>query len=122
VPRQAIQEILGRYPEAATRLVEALARRLANAERAIGDLGLRDVSQRLAVELLRLSETGTPVADGIRVRMPVPWVEEAALLGTTPESLSRRLKALAEQGIIRQERVRTIVIRAPERLRELAEG
>ncbi|MCC7103568.1 MAG: Crp/Fnr family transcriptional regulator [Chloroflexi bacterium] len=122
VPRQAIQEILDRYPEAATRLVEALARRLADAERAIGDLALRDVSQRLAAELLRLSETGMAVADGIRVRMPMPWVEAAALLGTTPESLSRRLKALAEQGVIRQERVRTIVIREPERLRELAEG
>jgi CRP/FNR family transcriptional regulator len=119
VPRQAVQDLLGRFPEVAPRLVEALARRLAEAEQAIEDLGLRDVGQRLAAELLRAAGDG-PTGGGLRVRLPVPWVEVAARLGTTPESVSRRLGALADAGIIRQEGARTVFILAPERLRALA--
>lgn len=124
VPRAAVQAILRRHPDVALRLVEALAQRLADAEQTIADLGLRDVGQRLAAELLRLSlEQGAPAGDGaVRVRLPVSWVNLASRLGTTPESLSRRLRALAEQGIIRQEGRRTVVIQDPQRLRRLAEG
>jgi CRP/FNR family transcriptional regulator len=122
LPREAVQALLGRYPEVAPKLVEALARRLAGAERTIGDLALRDVGQRLAAELLRAAERGTPVVDGLRVRLHEPWVEVAARLGTTPESLSRRLGALADAGLIRQERGRAIVLLDRERLRALAEA
>jgi CRP/FNR family transcriptional regulator len=120
--RRAVQDLMRRYPEAAIRLVEALARRLAQAEETIADLALRDVSERLAAELLRASASGVPEREGVRVRMPIPWVEVAARLGTTPESLSRRLKTLAEQGLIRQEGARTVLILAPDRLRKLAGG
>ena len=122
LPREAVQALLPRYPDVAPRLVEALARRLATAEQAIGDLALRDVSQRLAAELLRASASGTPTEGGVRVRLTEPWVEVAARLGTTPESLSRRLGALADAGLIRQERGRTIVILDRERLSALAEA
>ncbi len=122
VPRQSVQALLRRHPEMAIRLVEVLAQRLAAAEQLIADLGLRDVTQRLASELLRESARGTPGLEGVRVRMPVPWAEVALRLGTTPESLSRRLRALVEEGVIRQESARTVVILSPERLLELAGG
>lgn len=122
LPRRSVQELLERHPEVALRLVEALAQRLAEAEQRIADLGLREVGQRLAAELLRAAETGTTTPEGVRVRLAVPWAELASRLGTTPESLSRRLKALADRGVIRQEGRRTVVIRSLERLRELAEG
>jgi CRP/FNR family transcriptional regulator len=120
--RQAVEALLREHPEAAVGLVEALAQRLADAERWIADLGLRDVGQRLAAELLRASASGTRAREGIRVRMETPWVEVAARLGTTPESLSRRLRAMAAAGMIRQEGARTVVILSPERLRRLAEA
>jgi CRP/FNR family transcriptional regulator len=122
VSREAVQDLLAQHPEAAVRLVEALAQRLARAERTIADLGLHDVGQRLAGLLLRMAERGEPAPDGVKLRLPVSWREIAAELGTTPESLSRRLGVLAGEGIIRQERARTVVILAPERLRQLAEG
>ncbi len=123
VPRQAMQDLLCRHPELAVSLVGALAERLAQAEQLIADLGLREVGQRLAAMLLRLAEqAGTPGADGVRFRAPAPWAELAARLATTPESLSRRLAGLADQGVIRLERRRTVVILEPERLRALAEG
>ncbi|MCC6179619.1 MAG: Crp/Fnr family transcriptional regulator [Chloroflexi bacterium] len=122
VSRQAMHDLIGRYPDVAVRLMEALAQRLTTAERAIGDLGLRDVSQRLAGELLRAAEDGERTHDGIKVRLTVPWTEIAARIGTTPESLSRRLKSLAAEGILRQERSRTVVLLDPDRLRHLADG
>ncbi|HYF93691.1 MAG TPA: Crp/Fnr family transcriptional regulator [Symbiobacteriaceae bacterium] len=122
VPREAIQTLMRHHPDVALRLVEALARRLAEAEELIVDLGLRDVGQRLAAELLRAASAGTKGPDGIRVKMPGPWSELAVRLGTTPESLSRRLRALEEQGLISQAGARVVVIRQPERLRRLAES
>lgn len=118
--REAVQRLLARHPDVAARLVEALARRLARAEAAIADLGLRDVEARLAAELLRAAPPDP--ADGVRVRIPVPWAEMAARLGTTPESLSRRLKGLARRGLIRQERPRVVVLLDVAALRELAGG
>jgi CRP/FNR family transcriptional regulator, anaerobic regulatory protein len=121
VPRQAMQTIMQRHPDVAFRLVEALARRLADAEGLIAGLGLRDVGQRLAAELVRLA-AGEAATASVRVKLPVPWAELAVRLGTTPESMSRRLKALAEQGFITQEGARTVVIHSLERLRRMAEG
>jgi CRP/FNR family transcriptional regulator len=122
VSRQAVQELMRRHADVAVRLVEALARRLTQAERVIADLGLHDVGQRLAGELLRAAATGEASPDGMRVRFAVPWREIATQIGTTPESLSRRLRALVDAGIIRQERARAVVILDPVRLRRLADG
>jgi CRP/FNR family transcriptional regulator len=120
VPREAVQAILRRHPDVALRLVEALAQRLAGAEELIVDLGLRDVGQRLAAELVRLA--GKPDGKDVRVSLPIPWAELAMRLGTTPESLSRRLKAFVDQGLITQEGARTVVIHDVARLQRLSQA
>jgi CRP/FNR family transcriptional regulator len=122
VSRQAVQDLMQHHPEVAVRLVEALAQRLTQAERTIADLGLHDVGQRLAGELLRAAASGEPAPDGTRVRLTLPWREIAMRIGTTPESLSRRLRILAAAGVLRQERGRTVVILDPVRLRHFADG
>lgn len=121
VPRNAVQLLLQRYPEVAARLVESLALRLAESEQLVADLGLRDVGQRLAAELCRLAETGTPIVRGVAVRVPMPWAQLALKLGTTPESLSRKLKALVGQGLIQHRgSSREVVVLDLERLMRLA--
>ena len=120
IAREGVQAILRKYPAVALAFVEALAWRLAEAERLIGDLGLRDVGQRLAAELLRLA--GPEAQDMAEVRLPVPWSELALQLGTTPESLSRRLKVLVQQGLVEQLSGRTVRLRDLDRLRRLADG
>jgi CRP/FNR family transcriptional regulator, anaerobic regulatory protein len=121
VPRDAVQDIVKTHPDAALRLVETLAHRLAQAERRIGDLGLHDVAQRLAGALLDAADESQVVTPGTRLRLAIPWRELAARIGTTPESLSRRLRALQETGAIRHEGGRSVVILDPERLRQLAD-
>ncbi len=121
VPRAAVQSLMKRYPEVARRLTEALAQRLAEAEQLIADLGLRDVGQRLAAELCRLAGQGKLELEGTLIHLPVSWAELAVKLGTTPESLSRRLRALAEQGIIRHEEgSRDVLLLDRERLHRMA--
>lgn len=144
LPRREVQALVDDHPEMASTLVTVLAGRLQAAEQLIADLGMKEVAQRLAAELLRMAAasadgaqphagageragiTGTgdppPVAAGTKIPVPVPWAEVAARLGTTPESLSRRLKQLSRQGYIRQEAPRTVVILAPGELESLASG
>lgn len=123
LPREAVQSSLLRHPSVALRLVEALSQRLSEAEQLIADLGLRDVGQRLAAELLRLAQGVAPSPDGsVKVRSPVPWAEMAFRLGTTPESLSRRLRAMSDQGLVSQSGVRTVVLRDVDRIRALAQA
>jgi CRP/FNR family transcriptional regulator len=102
VPRRAVQSLMQRFPDVAHRLVESLAQRLADSEQLIADLGLRDVGQRLAAELHRLAEKDQEEGRGgpVSVRVPVSWAQLAVRLGTTPESLSRKLRALEGQGLI----------------------
>jgi len=127
LPRKAVQEVL-QHPPAALKLVEEMAKRLAAAEQLIADLGLRDVGQRLAAELVRLMETATEersptTPEGhIPLTVPIPWSRLAAKLGTTPETLSRRLGSLADQGIIRQLSGRKLLILDPIGLKRIADG
>lgn len=125
LPREAVQDVLKRHHSVALRLVEALAQRQAESEQLIADLGLRDVGQRLVAELLRLAagEGGVDrLEPGVKVCVPLPWAEMAFRLGTTPESLSRRLKSLAQQGLIEQSGTRDVVLKEIHRLRQMVEA
>ena len=94
------------------------------------------MSQRLAAELVRAARgacgcSGCSGKGGSNVVvLPGPWSEMAARLGTTPESLSRRLRALEEEGLIarpaggeaelERDGSRRVVILDIERLEEIA--
>ncbi|HHT28232.1 MAG TPA: Crp/Fnr family transcriptional regulator [Firmicutes bacterium] len=98
--RKAMQEVLRDSPQVAWSLLGAMANRLAEAERLIANLSLLDVTERLVAELLRLAETGEATASGVRFTLPITWAQLATKLGTTPESLSRRLKQLNHNGLV----------------------
>lgn len=124
--RSAVQSVLHAAPHMTMPLVQALARRLFEAERAIGELALYDVGQRLAAELLRqaaeaagLEAIGADVllSGTVRFRLPLSWAQLATKLATTPESLSRRLSSFGAEGLIGVNG-RDVVIHDVEKLRE----
>jgi len=91
--------LLRDYPDISQRMLRALSDRLSSVERLLAAITSSDVSSRVAAYLLDLPGS---MRDGVpTVRLPMAKQEVAAYLGTTPETLSRRLAALAASGVIK---------------------
>lgn len=95
ISRMDFAALLDRVPPLALSLLNALAVRLRTAERQATLLAIPDALPRLAGYLLTLThqQLGT-------YTLPMSKQDLAAYLGMTPESLSRKLKQLATQGVV----------------------
>lgn len=113
--RSDFMELLGTHPQLSLRLLSAVAGKMARAEEQAQFLTMGRVEERLAMYLLDLSKGagGSP-----RIRIPMTMRELASYLGTTPETLSRKLRLLEEEGYIARRR-RDILIRDPDRLEDI---
>ncbi len=113
--------LLGRMPDIGVGMLRALAVKLTSAERMVTALTSSDVGARVAAYLLdlptRWSGDGPPV-----VRLPIPKNQVAAHLGTTPETLSRRLASLERDGLVEIRAGREIAILDPAGLGRRAEA
>lgn len=95
-------ELLKQHPSISARFMAALSHRLASAERQLAVVGA-SVPERLADYLLSLPTTNADDAGGgagVTVQLPLPKKDIAALLQTSPESLSRQLRSFEERGVI----------------------
>jgi CRP/FNR family transcriptional regulator len=97
-----LRELVTQHPDIALRMLHAVTTRLETTERMLSDLTSSDVEARLAGYLLdlpaRRSEQGA--AGRLEVDLPLAKKDVASLLGTTPETLSRKLALFAEQGLV----------------------
>ncbi|MCB9099781.1 MAG: Crp/Fnr family transcriptional regulator [Anaerolineales bacterium] len=99
VPRKMMLQLLDDHTGPARVIIQNLAGRIMHFVSLIEDLSLRSVEARLARILLENA------SEGILHRQR--WAtqsEMAARLGTVPDVLSRVLRSLAEEGLIRIER------------------
>ena len=97
-------------------MLQTVSSRLGAAEEMLAAVSGRSVVERLAQELLHLADAaGSP-----NFRLATSKRDLASYLGTTPETLSRRLAALQRAGIIRSGPQRTVEILDRDRLREMA--
>ncbi|MGI6604049.1 MAG: Crp/Fnr family transcriptional regulator [bacterium] len=119
LPQESLKSLLREKPEIALSLLDAMSVRLAQAEDFIGELTLKNVEGRLASWLLVMAQKGIPTSQGIRIRLDFTREELAQLLGTTIETVSRRLNALQAKGIIELQGHRTILIRDVKKLESL---
>ncbi|MHA7861887.1 Crp/Fnr family transcriptional regulator [Tessaracoccus sp. Y36] len=101
--------LVARYPGIAVRMLQVQSERLANAERMLAAMSGTDVGARLASYLLDLPSTSTP--EGAEVELPMAKKDVASHLGTTPETLSRQLRKLVDDGVLGLHGRRGIVIR-----------
>ncbi len=119
-------ETLERHAAAAPGLYVAIARSLARralaVQRKLEAFSRATVEARVAGALLELAESaGTAVAaGGVRLNLPVSQEDLAALAGTTRESCSAAVAALARQGLVRGRRLRGLVLVDPVRLAAVA--
>jgi CRP/FNR family transcriptional regulator len=116
----ALDTIVRQFPSVGVTLLRSLALRLHAAERMLTARTLADVGARLAAYLL-----DCPTTWGIRgaatAHLPMAKKDIATFLGTSPETVSRRLKAFEHEGLI-QVRGMDVDIRDPVGLELRARG
>ena len=96
IPRKGFVEVLRRDPELALGVMALLSARLRAFVGQIAQLSLKEVPERLAGYLLLLRASQN--RDDLTLDLPKGQI--ASYLGTIPETLSRALKKLTEQGLI----------------------
>lgn len=101
--------LLGKHPLLMAKVLLAMARQLFRLEQTVESLVLDTVGERLASLLLAWLETAEPVPGGDL--LPAHTQEEMAkLVATTRESVARTLSRWREQGILRMQGRRIVVI------------
>jgi CRP/FNR family cyclic AMP-dependent transcriptional regulator len=111
--REDFWHLLRAYPPLAEAVLVDFAARLRRFTALVEDLSLRTVAERLARLLLEMA--GEPQGPAPRFTQQ----ELASRLGTVREVVSRTLKRFEEQGLIRVERHRIIIL-DPEGLERIA--
>jgi CRP/FNR family transcriptional regulator len=117
-PRMAFLELIGKEPAIAVNLLGILSQRLRLFTRMIEDLSLKEVPGRLAAYLMYLSERSGSIR---HLDLDITKTQLASLLGTIPETLSRILAKMVQQGIIGVEG-KTIRVLDPQALEAIAAG
>jgi len=105
-----VKELMGKYPSITFKVMEELSKRLERAENLIEDINLNSVETRLAQTLIRLANKDNVVT------LPMKKGDFASQIGMSQETLSRKLTAFQDQGLIKQEGNRKITILDKEAL------
>lgn len=113
-----VGQLLRDLPEVALHMLSSLSHRLDDAERQLLSVTAGSVGQRLADHLLELAEE----AGSATFRLPSTKKDLASYLGTTPETLSRRLGALQDAGLVRLGPRGLVEVRDPQGLRAQTTG
>ena len=126
--------LLERHPSIGLRMLQGVSRRLDETEARLASVLTGDVRSRVADYLLSLpaAPAHDDAADGaVDVVLPLAKKDIASLVSTTPESLSRQLRRLTDEGVIAQparDRIRILDVASlsahasAERSRPGAEG
>lgn len=104
--------------ELSYRFLLAVNDRLYEADESVGNLSLMEVEQRLARALL-LFHDKMPI-ENETFTLPITKKDLAGFIGTTPESVSRKLLAFVSQKLIHMDGQRTIKILELEQLKLIA--
>lgn len=118
IRKKDFQAMLETNAKMAYRFLLAVSERLQQADEWMGTISLLEVGRRLAKVLLLFDERSQRPAP---FQLPVPKKELAAWIGTTPETLSRKLSQFQEQGLIAHDGKKLHILE-PLRLKRYAES
>ncbi|MBP1932355.1 Crp/Fnr family transcriptional regulator [Ammoniphilus resinae] len=118
IHREDFIPVLERNPAMAIRFLLALSERLHQADEWISTISLLEVERRLAKALLLFHEK-TKI-NHQQVLLPISKKDFASLIGTTPETLSRKLVYFESLGFLRLIGKKDVQILDPKGLLDLA--
>lgn len=105
-----LKGLMSKYPSIALKVIESISSRLEKAEELIENINNASVEQRLAQALLELANNKKVI------NLKMSKGELASHLGMTQETLSRKLSLFQDQGLIKLEGQRKIIILNQEEL------
>jgi len=101
IHRDDLQRLLLRYPTISLKILEEFSRRLDTAEKQTTSFATEKVDTRIALYLVEcVEEEG---ANEATIELPLSRKDLASYLGTTPETISRKLTEFEEKGLILQQ-------------------
>lgn len=117
LPREDFLRFLREVPAVAVNMLAALSRRLRRTDRLVHDAAFSDVRTRVTRLLIELAETrGRPGPGGVTIGPRLTQGDLASMVGATRESINKCLRSFTDQGLVRHERGRLILLNV-ERLR-----
>lgn len=106
IHRQDMQDLMETHPTIPLKILGEFSERLEKVEDLVGQLSYQDVETRTASYLMKLSEA----KNSTEIVLPMSKKDLASHLGTTQETISRRLANLQTNGWIEQQGHRNIRI------------
>lgn len=114
VDKKDFEKLLLKHPEIALKLLKINSQKLLQAEKQAQFLATDSIEERLGSYLLDLMKAkGSPV-----VELPFKLKELATFIGTTPETISRKMKDFEKKGWIKRNK-KEIEILDPDCLEEI---
>jgi CRP/FNR family transcriptional regulator, anaerobic regulatory protein len=107
ISRQDLQQYLVKYPQIALRILSEFSERLEKSERQTARFATERVETRIALFLAECLEDG---GESTTIELLMSKKDLASYLGTTPETISRKLAELEDAGLIQQQTHRRIKI------------
>jgi CRP-like cAMP-binding protein len=116
IHREDFRAILERNPTIAMKYMLVLSERLEFADEWMGAISLMEVERRLAKALLLFYEKELT----LEFELPVSKKDFASFIGTTPETLSRKLVSLQSSGLLELKGRKGIKLASIDEIREIA--
>ncbi len=107
ITKEKLQEFLLKYPTIALKILAEFSNRLNESEKQTTRFATEKVETRIAFFLAELIDDPQ---GSLEVELPMSKKDMASYLGTTPETLSRKLSDLEEKGLIIQKSGKVIEI------------
>ncbi len=107
IEREDLQSLLLKYPVISLKILEEFSERLLQSERQASRYATEKVESRLA---MYLAETMDSLGGELTFKLPMTKKDLASYLGTTPETISRKLVDLEEMDLIKQGSTGQIII------------